>query len=64
MDYSHGLGTAPVKYGKAGDRHGYKFSFVGYPGKQSGLVVMTNGDHGGLLNGEIAAALQQAYGWP
>jgi hypothetical protein len=37
---------------------------VGYPGKQSGLVVMTNGDHGGLLNGEIAAALQQAYGWP
>ena len=63
MDYSNNYGTAAAKYGKGGDNHGYKCSFVGYPGKQAGFAVMTNGDQGGSLNGEIAAALQSTYGW-
>ena len=64
MDYSNGYGTADAKYGKGGDNRGYKCTFVGYPGRQAGFAIMTNGDQGGTLNGEIADALKQAYGWP
>ena len=63
MDYSNGYGTEAAKYGKGGDNHGYKCGFAGYPGKQAGYAVMTNGDQGGTLNGEIAAALARVYGW-
>jgi CubicO group peptidase (beta-lactamase class C family) len=63
MDYSNGFGTLAAKYGKGGDNHGYKCGFAGYPGKQAGYAVMTNGDQGGALNGEIATALAAAYGW-
>jgi CubicO group peptidase (beta-lactamase class C family) len=63
MDYSNGYGTPAAKYGKGGDNAGYKCGFVGYPGKQAGYAVMTNGDQGGTLNGEIGQALVAAYGW-
>lgn len=58
-----GAGTANSAFWHNGANYGFRCLFKGYPGKQAGYVIMTNGDAGDTLYGEIAAALVRTYGW-
>ncbi len=58
-----GAGT-DVRFHLEGRTRGYTCSFVAYPYKGQGVVVMTNSDNGFLVADEILRAVSGAYEWP
>ena len=56
-------GTDDEQFSHGGSNRGFKCTFKGFPKKKAGYVIMTNGDLGGDLQGEIAAAIVRTYGW-
>jgi CubicO group peptidase (beta-lactamase class C family) len=46
-----------------GSNRGFRAVIVGHKVKGYGLVVMTNGDQGGVVMGEIFRRVQRAYDW-
>lgn len=69
-DQIYGLGFALGERGHAprfwhsGANAGYKCEFEGYAEIGQGVAIMTNGDSGLRLIGEIQRAVAQEYGWP
>ena len=59
----HGEGDA-MYFDHAGANSGYRTYLVVYPARGEGLVVMTNGDGGENLIGEIRRSVARSYGWP
>jgi CubicO group peptidase (beta-lactamase class C family) len=51
-------------FGHGGSNEGFKANWVVYRDAARGYVVMTNGDRGSPLAGEIARAIAVAYDWP
>ena len=51
------------RYGHGGDNRGFKCTFRGYKEQKAGAAIMTGGDSGGKLAGEILEALVRTYGW-
>jgi CubicO group peptidase (beta-lactamase class C family) len=68
-DQVYGLGVAlgargrAARFGHSGANAGYKCAFVAFADTGQGIVVMTNGDAGLRLIGEIQRAVAQEYGW-
>ncbi len=66
----YGLGVAlgqrghPQRYWHSGANGNYKCLFEAFAETGQGLVIMTNGDGGLRLIGEIQRAVAQEYGWP
>jgi CubicO group peptidase (beta-lactamase class C family) len=66
----YGLGVAlgprghAVRFWHSGANGGFKCLFEGYPEISQGLAIMTNGESGLPLIGEIQRAVAQEYGWP
>lgn len=58
-----GVGTNDEWFWHNGANAGFRCQFKGYPKKQAGFVIMTNGDAGDTLYNEIADALIRTYGW-
>jgi CubicO group peptidase (beta-lactamase class C family) len=56
-------GTDDEQFGHGGSNRGFRCTFKGFPKKKAGYAIMTNGDNGGDLQGEIAAAIVRTYGW-
>lgn len=56
-------GSATSWFWHNGANYGFRCQFKGYPGKKAGFAIMTNGDQGDTLHGEIAAALIRTYNW-
>ena len=48
----------------AGGNTGFKSTYAMYLDSGNGVVVMTDGDNGSYLGGEIVKAVASAYGWP
>lgn len=69
-DEVYGLGVAlgergrALKFWHSGSNAGYRCLFEDYPDLGQGLVIMTNGESGLPLIGEIQRAVAQEYGWP
>jgi CubicO group peptidase (beta-lactamase class C family) len=53
-----------VRFWHSGANSGYKCLFETYTELGQGLVIMTNGDNGLRLIGEIQRAVAQEYDWP
>lgn len=53
-----------ISFSHEGSNIGYKCALVFFVETGQGAVVMTNGEHGGTLFGEILRSLARAYGWP
>lgn len=53
-----------ISFGHEGSNIGYKCALVMLSEKGQGAVVMTNGEQGGNLFGEILRGLAREYGWP
>ena len=51
-------------FGHGGSNEGFKAQWVVYPALGQGVAVMTNGDRGAALAGEIIRSVSEAYGWP
>ena len=66
--YGLGLGLAGSgpsrRFGHTGSNFGFRALAFVFAETGDGLVVMTNGEEGGPLAQEIAAALAADYGWP
>jgi CubicO group peptidase (beta-lactamase class C family) len=66
---SHGIGPEiggrPERkyFMHGGSNRGYRCLLFAYTDGR-GVVLMTNGDNGGALQGEIVRTLAQLYGWP
>ncbi|MET0556564.1 MAG: serine hydrolase [Vicinamibacteria bacterium] len=66
---NHGVGPAiggrPERkyFMHSGSNRGYRCMLVAYTDGR-GIVVMTNGDNGGALIGEVVRTVAQIYGWP
>jgi CubicO group peptidase (beta-lactamase class C family) len=58
-----GVGTNDEWFWHNGANAGFRCQFKGYPKKRAGFAIMTNGDSGGDLYDEIAAALIRTYSW-
>lgn len=67
---SHGLGPglagsgSTLSFQHGGSNAGYQCVLVMLAESGNGVVVMTNGDRGGRLGGEIVKALAQINSWP
>ena len=67
-DYGLGIGlggsgqTATFSHG--GSNVGFRCMLFAYVHTGQGAVVMTNGDQGGVLAGEILRSISREYGWP
>ena len=48
----------------SGGNTGFKSTYAMYLDSGNGAVVMTDGDNGSYLGGEIVKAVASAYGWP
>ncbi|MEO8448935.1 MAG: serine hydrolase [Gemmatimonadota bacterium] len=58
-------GSGPnLEFAHNGADEGFLADFVGFAERGQGAFVMTNGDNGGQLMGEIVAAVAAEYGWP
>ncbi|WP_259772386.1 serine hydrolase domain-containing protein [Pseudoduganella armeniaca] len=68
QDYGLGLGIEgegqAQTFGHGGSNAGYQGMLVAYTERGDGVVVMTNGERGGELAGEIVRAVAAQYGWP
>jgi CubicO group peptidase (beta-lactamase class C family) len=51
-------------FGHGGVNEGFVNNFAMYETSGNGLVVMTNGDNGGLLGDEIMHSIANEYNWP
>jgi CubicO group peptidase (beta-lactamase class C family) len=61
----HVEGTGQAQsFSHAGANAGYQALLVAYTERGDGVAVMTNGERGGELAGEIVRAVAAAYGWP
>ncbi len=58
-----GVGAAAA-FGHGGSNAGFKCNMTAFVEGGRGAVVMTNGDQGGRLAGEILRAIAREYGWP
>lgn len=70
VDANYGLGLGVGRWGgqtyiqHSGGNAGFRcFGMAFLGGARQGVVVMTNGDGGGQLSGEIVRAIAAAYGW-
>jgi len=67
---SYGLGLGlegsgpSATFGHGGSNAGFKCQMTAFVEGGRGAVVMTNGDRGGRLGGEILRAVAAEYGWP
>ena len=68
-DGVYGLGVAlgerghALSFSHSGGSAGYTSFFEGHPESGQGVVIMTNGDNGLALIGEIQRGVSQEYGW-
>ena len=46
-----------------GGNAGFKSVFKGYPNRKAGVAILTNGDSGDTLYGELLNAIIDHYGW-
>jgi CubicO group peptidase (beta-lactamase class C family) len=66
----HGLGFSvegegdALSFGHGGSNRGFRAMWTVFPERGQGVMVMTNGDRGGSLVGEIIRAVAEAYDWP
>jgi CubicO group peptidase (beta-lactamase class C family) len=58
-----GTGDA-VRFGHSGSIWGFRARFVMYPATGHGAVVLTNGDGGDALIGELLTSIATEYKWP
>jgi hypothetical protein len=67
-DYGLGFsvgGAGPAfTFGHGGSNAGFKSRWVVFANRGDGAVVMTNGDQGSALAGEILRAVSHVYDWP
>jgi len=67
-DYGLGLALAETggqkSFSHGGSNAGFQCMMFGYVEGGRGAVVMTNGDRGGALAGEILRSIAAEYGWP
>ncbi|SPF50350.1 Beta-lactamase [Candidatus Sulfopaludibacter sp. SbA4] len=67
-DYGLGLALAETggqkSFSHGGSNAGFQCMMFGYLEGGRGAVVMTNGDRGGALAGEILRSIAAEYGWP
>ncbi|GGY06604.1 serine hydrolase [Massilia dura] len=58
-------GTGQARsFSHGGANAGYQNTLVAYTERGDGVAVMTNGDRGGELAGELVRAVATAYNWP
>lgn len=50
-------------FGHGGSNWGFRCSMTAHRSKGYGIVVMTNGDNGGVLSAAIQDRIQQSYAW-
>jgi len=68
--YGLGLGLTfgpdgrTLSFGHGGANEGFRCNLIAFPESGKGAVVMTNGDRGGALAGEILRAIAVEYDWP
>lgn len=55
---------AAATFGHGGSNEGFKCEMGAFFEGGRGAVVMTNGDRGGFLAGEVLRAIAREYGWP
>ncbi|CAN7714636.1 serine hydrolase domain-containing protein [Duganella sp. LjRoot269] len=53
-----------LRFMHSGGNAGFKSTYAMYLESGDGVVVMTDGDNGSYLGGEIVKAVSSAYGWP
>ncbi|MBS3819704.1 serine hydrolase [bacterium] len=51
-------------FSHSGGNEGFKCFMTGYPERGDGAVIMTNGDNGSYLYGEMLRSIAAEYGWP
>ena len=56
------LGTADEVFEHGGVNEGFRCVLKGCPPNRNGFVIMSNGDSGDVLNGELCSAFNKA-GW-
>jgi CubicO group peptidase (beta-lactamase class C family) len=68
LGYGLGLGIdgtgAAATFGHGGSNEGFRCQMTAFIESGRGAVVMTNGDGGGFLGGEVLRAIAREYGWP
>lgn len=52
-----------LRYSHSGSNDGFRALMVGFPEREQGVVIMTNGDRGGLLIASLMQAVAAEYGW-
>lgn len=57
------LGTPQFHFWHNGANYGFRSVFKGYPNRKAGVAILTNGDAGDTLYGEILKAIIDHYGW-
>lgn len=66
-EYGLGVGlegdSLTARFSHGGANAGYRCMFFAFTGRGDGVAVMTNGDSGAELAGEIARAVSEVYGW-
>lgn len=55
---------ADLRYSHNGANDGFRALMVGFPERDQGVVIMTNGDRGGVLIASLMQAVAAEYGWP
>lgn len=53
-----------LRYSHSGANDGFRAMMVGFPERDQGVVIMTNGDLGGVLIASLLQAVAAEYGWP
>ncbi len=57
-------GSGPdFEFSHGGSNEGFNADFTVFPARGQGAVIMTNGDDGGALIGEILPSIAEAFGW-
>jgi CubicO group peptidase (beta-lactamase class C family) len=65
-----GLGLAvagqgrDLRFSHSGANDGFRAMMVGFPERDQGVVIMTNGDRGGVLIASLLQAVAAEFGWP
>jgi len=52
-----------IRFGHGGSNRGFQCNMICYTNFGMGAVIMTNGDQGGTLAGEIYRSISQTYNW-
>jgi CubicO group peptidase (beta-lactamase class C family) len=59
----HGSGP-DLEFSHDGDDDGFETSFIVFAARGQGVAIMTNGQNGGSLIGEIETSIAAEYNWP